>query len=441
MIIMDKTKNIELKDRLISEKNKDGFIFSKPSHTPFIGDKYTSSKILFIGDQKIKLDECAMNNGKERDFPAFNVCSQIICLNEKLKNFIESEIKTEVECVAYYNFFFDRHESNVSIPNSGAKGEELAKYHQALALVIKELRPSKIIFWGKDVLTKINRVKRPRGFDGATFEEYTKKEKINVETINIHNISSKKKFQAEKSTSNNSGLKTCINKIKKISKLLNETLDLDFGAEKMDILNKKFYEDINPEDELFAEGMSTDNIGTCSLYLCLRQSNSILQFLLNLQKEINGKKVYRSEDERKMERTASYSQWMLVLLEESDLFIAHTLVPTMLKYIEKTFELDDEMNPQLNDGKEPTIEEFQEYLKNKPKAKAVGIGNTLKGIYQHFNHSSDPRNTIYALIMKKRIFIGTKGRQFNNLVNNATLTELKRDQCAKEWKPNIPITD
>lgn len=438
MITMDKTKNKTVKDRLISEKNEDVFVFKKTSNTPFIGDKYLSTKILFIGNQKIKLGKSSVNSEKKRDFPAYNVCSQIINSNEKLRTFIQSEIKTEVDCVAYYNFFFDRNDSGVFIPNSGAKAEELAKYHQALALVIKELKPCKIFFWGKDVLTKVNRAKRPRGFGGATFGEYAKKEKINIETINIHNISSKKKFQTEIFASNNSELEVCIGKIKNISKLLKETLDQDFGAEKMDILNKKLYEDIKPEDGIFAEGMSTDNIGTCSLYLCLRQSNSILQFLLNLKKEINEKKVYRSENERKFERTVSYSQWMLLLLEEKKLFIAHTLIPTMLKYIEKEFEFDDEIIALPdNDVEIPSIERFREYLKTKPKIKARGVGNILKGVYRHFKYNSDSIVKNFALIMEKRIFVESgRGRQFMDLINKKTFEALKSDGSVTSWTPN-----
>lgn len=444
MIKMDETKNKEIKQRLVTKKIEGRFVFAKPSYMPFIGDKYVNAKILFIGNQKIELDEDVVKNGNRRNFPSFNVCCQIIDLNEKLKKFVESELKTKIENVAYYNFFFDRTDSGVFIPNSGAKGKELARYHQALALVIKELKPRKIIFWGRDVLTKVNRAKRPCGFDGATFDEYVRNEKIDVELINIHNISASLDFRPETSLNDKSELEMCIADIRTISIEMYETLKCEFDSnpKQMRALNRMYLEDISPSQELFAEGMFIDNMGTWSFFMCLKLINKIRRSLIRLQKEISEKKVYRSKDELKMERTIFYSQWMLFLLEKSNLFIAHTLVPTMLKYIEKTFELDDEMIAQLDDGgKTPSIEEFREYLKTKPKNKACGVGKILKGVYRHFKHNPDLQMKKFAPIMEKRIFIGAKGRQFVDLVNKKTLEALKSELCATIWTPNSSVND
>ena len=437
---MNKLKNDIIKRKLIVAENKEKFVFKKNLYTPFIGDCFVESKerILFIGDQKIKSIKDVLKIIREKSNSISNVCGHIIHSSEKINNYIELTLNTKIENIAYYNFFYDRIDDGVIIPNSGAKGEKLEMYHQALALVIEVLNPKRIIFWGKDVLTKVNRARRPKSFGGQTFKEFTQYKNIIVESVNIHNINTKKQFQSEFLANDKSELETCIDDIQMISREMYTTLEQEFGSNNKQInaLNEMYYNDINPGQELFADGMYVDEMGTWSFFMCLKKINEIHRSLLRLQKKIGEKKAYQTREELKMERTVFNIQWMLDLLQKNNLFIAHTLVPSMLKYIKKTLVLNDEMIPQLNSSVTPSIKGFDDYLKKNEKTKANGIENILKGVYLHFKFGADSKKRAYATIMKKHIFVCKAGSQFTKLIDANMLSSFKNDKSVREWNPN-----
>lgn len=448
------TSNEKYDTKIKKSLMEDG-TFEKASYTPYIGNGYENAeeKILFVGDCRLPIKEYESkrktNNYCNR---IIDYCSQNLKTKKTelrmgidaingLKKFI-NENEKKWENISYYNFFFnqfDKHADKSIFFNQGPAGDILEQYLTALKKVVVALKPTKILLLGNAIKTKINdRLKYPKSFNGKKFLAWITSMEIEYSVIPLrqpHIVRNKLGDQATVPIRPYSDLELCINNIGNFKKRFSILRDLSdlltphiTDKTRYSELSKIPSNDIDPFDPVFPEKIILDNFDACIIYLCMRKINQTRKALIRIKEKIEAKKAYQTPQERINEKKARYFEFMLDLIHPEHLYIAHTLIPSFLKYIDQKDELEDEM---FDGEADISTAEFNQFLKKLHEKnaleKARGIELTLNSVYKIFC-SNESKNK-YAKMMKESIFISEKDDQICRLYNKKDLSGRKK------WSP------
>lgn len=432
MYKMFTNKNSKTKKKLITA-------FKKRSYTPFIGDDYTQSelKILFVGDVKINIDANILSQDQGKSYPDINYCSCVVSSVKRMQKFI-TNIGQNIESIAYYNFFYDRFDG-VKIPTQGASGIELEKYLNAFVAVIEALNPNHIYFWGKDVTTKIKRLRRPKAFGERTFDEFIDKKNIRITELNLHagdNYVCKRHFSL---TCNRHDFLSCVEALEEIIELLSNNMRFGYQGDKKEIFhaNEIIYDDVNLQNisPSFSKGIVWDARMAWDFFLHIKRlcviKNELNYFLEDKQK----KPVILKPYEKKMEKKVKEIIRMLDVLEEWDLYVPYILIPSLLAYIDEEVMHSDQKIPLFGDDAVISVDQFHTFLREEPR-KAYGIGNMLKGVYRRLSKGSE-EECKYASEMKMRIAVDTPKRRITKLIDKRIFNSLKKEKIVQLWNEHL----
>lgn len=368
--VMSKDRNVVEKKLLLQKKKH---CFKNIFDTPFIGDEY-DHKVLYITNKNKGFDEVELKQEIGR-YPSINRCSSFLQKNNKkiqLKNL-------DVKKISFYNFNYDWKKH----PIQGSKGKELENYLEMLCFVIECLKPEKIVFWGKDVETKIKRIKRPKAFGEKTFEEFLQDHEIRL----LNNVDEPGERNDTRHLAQ-SELQEFRNVISGISELFNN--NFKGNRKSLDRLNEVY--EINGIDEIdkisigsrvFSKGLELDSSDTTTFWLFLRRAAKIL-------------------NDRCLPVKENAEDLMMGYLMDEFLFIEYRLVPNLLEYFKMHLESQNQtLYGTINNGLSLDSDSINKHLKNSP-CNGTGVQTILKSMYQRFKVCTDQ---YLANSMKMRIFV------------------------------------
>lgn len=439
MYKMSTKYNSEMKKRLVTAFKEHRLIFKKASYTPFIGDDYAQSefKILFVGDVKINVEANVLSQHQRKGYPAVNYCSYVVSSNKRMQKFITDK-GWKIESIAYYNFFYDRFDG-VKIPNQGACGKELEKYLKAFVSVIETLNPDRIYFWGKDVTTKIKRLRRPNAFNGKTFDEFVDKKNIRITELNLHagdNYVYKKHFSL---MCNRHDFSSCVEALEEIIDLLSTDMRLGYQGDENELRNAN--EIIYDDENIFeippslSKGIVWDRYATWNFFLHIRRLSIIYKEFNYFLEDKKKKPIVLKFYERKMEEKVKEIIRMLDVLVKWELYVPYILIPSLLSYIDEEVMRSDQKIPLFGDDAVISVEQFYAYLKNEMK-QAYGIENMLKGVYKRLRNGSEEERK-YANLMKEQIIVDVPKRRVTKLIDKEILDSLKEEKIVQLWNEHL----
>lgn len=464
MFEMSSSKNAEIKKQIMQAKNNGSYVFPQNLYVPFIDDEYEISeeKILFVGDVKKINAEPVYVKETKRSYPSRNLCSASIEKNDRFEECLKTKCVNQ-RGFAYYNFFFDRL-SGTEITTPAPPVERLEVYLYAFATVFNALKPTKVVFWGNQILRVIKRASRPKAFNRKTVDEFL--EQTNYELFRLNGKKNDVSAIPE--------LEKCINDLEVVMKTLWKVLKGQnpgknaFFKEQ----NSKDFADLNVAEfkKLNAGDIKVSPPKGGNVKILLKEDSPVREFktqqdflifksLRRISKAQDScdlvKNLLGKNKNIEQEQYITYFSFMLNFLDYYDFYISRNLIETFIEFTKLKYHTANSMiiNEDLgNDGIDVYEAHFEKYvdeLREKHREaclkkeatgkiylkKSQGYHKKLQYMFNYYCNHADQNTRELAEIMKNRIFIDN-GPTIEGLVKKKTYDAFKKEKKINgKWQP------